>query len=112
MATTKIATIGVGSVGAGLGERLAKVGHEVVFGVRPGRNVKELLSRCGERARAASVREACGEGEVIFLAVPAPSAVEALKGRRPRARSRRRGQRPHRPSFRVSHRWTDLGPPA
>ena len=76
----KIAIIGVGSVGAGLGERLATVGHEVVFGVRPGRNVEDLLSRCAGRASAALVPEACEQSEVIFLAVPAAAAVETLEG--------------------------------
>jgi len=76
---TKIAIIGVGSVGAGLGERLATVGHEVVFGVRPGRDVEDLLSQCAGRAAAASVPDACDEGELIFLAVPASAAVMVLK---------------------------------
>ncbi len=78
MDKTKIAIIGVGSVGAALGERVATVGHEVVFGVRPGRDVTDLLSRCAGRATAAPVPEACEQGEVIFLAVPAETAADAL----------------------------------
>jgi hypothetical protein len=78
MNKTKIAIIGVGSVGAALGERLAEVGHEVVFGVRPGRDVEDLRSRCARRASAAPVPEACEQSEVIFLAVPAGAAVGAM----------------------------------
>ena len=74
----RVAIVGVGSVGAGLGERLAAVGYEVAFGARPGRDARDLLARCGGKAEAVSVREASQRAEVIFLAVPASSAVEAL----------------------------------
>ncbi len=70
--------IGVGSVGASLGERLATVGHEVVFGVRPTRDTTDLLSKCGGRATTVPVPEACKQGDVIFLAVPAEHAGDAL----------------------------------
>jgi 8-hydroxy-5-deazaflavin:NADPH oxidoreductase len=75
-----LAIIGVGAVGAALGERLTEVGRDVVFGVRPGRDVAALLARCGDRASAASVAEACARAAVVFLAVPAEDAVGALAG--------------------------------
>ena len=53
-----VAIIGVGNVGAALGERLTASGHEVRFGVRPGREIEELLARCDGRAQALPPAEA------------------------------------------------------
>lgn len=75
-----IAIIGVGSVGAHLGQRLAETGHTVVFGVRPGKDISELLEACGPAASAASVAEAVASAEIVVLAVPAHAAVDALAG--------------------------------
>jgi len=77
---SRTAIIGVGNVGAALGQRLAAHGCEVTFGVRPGRQIDELLTNCGDKARAASTAEAVLDGDVVFLAVPAEAAVEALAG--------------------------------
>jgi 8-hydroxy-5-deazaflavin:NADPH oxidoreductase len=76
----KIAIIGAGNVGANLGLNLVRHGYPVRFGVREGADVKELLSRCEGRAEATSVAEAVKWAEVVFLAVPAGAAVEAVKG--------------------------------
>lgn len=76
----EIAILGVGAVGSGFGHRLVETGHRVVFGVRPGRDVTELLDAAGEGARAVSVAEAVDAAEVLVLAVPAEAAVEALSG--------------------------------
>ena len=75
-----LAIIGVGNVGSALGERLTASGYDVVFGVRPGKNIDELVAACGPKARAATIDEACRAAEVVFLAVPAAAAVEALRG--------------------------------
>ena len=77
---TDAAILGVGAVGAALGERLAEVGRRVVFGVRPGRDVSALLARCGGRAAAAPLAEACGRAPIVFLAVPSEDAVAVLAG--------------------------------
>ena len=75
-----LAIIGVGSVGAALGERLTTAGYDVTFGVRAGKNIAPILERCHGRARGTSTAEACQSADVIFLAVPAEVAVEALAG--------------------------------
>jgi predicted dinucleotide-binding enzyme len=79
-AIERAAIIGVGNVGAALGQRLAASGYEVVFGVRAGRQIDELLERCDGRAWATSPAEAVRAAEIVFLAVPAEAAVEALVG--------------------------------
>lgn len=77
---TKVAMIGTGNVGGNLGARLSKAGVPVRFGVREGKDVSELLARCGPDAGAASPAEAAAWADVIVLAVPGRSAVEAAKG--------------------------------
>ena len=74
MTQTKVAIVGIGNVGASLGERLGRSGFAVRFGVKPGADVASLLDRCGPNASAASVAEAAGWAEVVFLAVP-PAAL-------------------------------------
>jgi predicted dinucleotide-binding enzyme len=75
-----IAIVGVGAVGSALGQRLAEVGRSVVFGIRPGRDVRELLAQCGGRATAAPVPEACAAASIVLLAVGAEDAVATLAG--------------------------------
>lgn len=74
--STRIGIIGVGSVGSALAVSLSRSGYDVKLGVRAGKDVSELLSRCGERASAVPVKEAADWAEVVFLAVPAGVAVE------------------------------------
>jgi len=76
----RIAVIGAGSVGGTLGTAWAARGHEVVFGVRDPRDARlqHLLDAAGGRARAATVAEAAGAGEVVLLAVPWGAAREAI----------------------------------
>ena len=73
-----VAVLGVGAVGAALGQRLTEVGRDVVFGIRPGRDVAALLASCGGRATAAPLAEACARAAVVFVALPAEDAVAAL----------------------------------
>ena len=75
-----IAIIGAGSVGANLGIRLAETGSEVVFGVRGDKDLSEVLAQCDGRASQTSVASAVSGAEVVFLAVPAEAAVDALAG--------------------------------
>ena len=75
-----IAIIGAGNVGASLGIRLTEVGHDVVFGVRPGKDLSSVLEQCQGRASTAAVSEAVESAGLVFLAVPAEAAVQALVG--------------------------------
>jgi predicted dinucleotide-binding enzyme len=85
----KIAIIGAGNVGGALGRGWTAAGHEVVFGVRDPKDPKvvELLEGAKGRARAATLREAAGAGDVIVFATPwsatrdAVSATGSLSGK-------------------------------
>jgi NADPH-dependent F420 reductase len=84
---TKVAIIGAGNVGGGLGVNLSKRGFEVKFGVRPDADVKALLAEC-KGATASAPVEAAAWADVVFLALPGTVAVEvagslasALKGK-------------------------------
>ncbi len=76
---TKIAVIGAGNVGGGLGTRLSQSGYSVRFGVRPGTDVKELLA-ASSGAEAADPKEAAAWADVVFLAVPGSVALDVAKG--------------------------------
>lgn len=78
MTQAKVAIVGVGNVGAALGERLARSGCALRFGVKAGADVAALLDRCGPNAAAASVREAAGWADVVFLAVPAAALGDVV----------------------------------
>ena len=77
----KIAVIGAGNVGGTLGKGWAKKDHEIVFGVRDASDpkLKELLEATGAKARAASVKEAVTNAEVVVLTVPWGAVQDALK---------------------------------
>ena len=74
-----IAVIGTGNMGSALGQRLAGVGHTVIYGSRePSRDkVKELVAATGAGAFATTQRNAAELSQIIILAVPWP-AVESL----------------------------------
>jgi len=72
-----IAVIGAGNVGGGLGTTLSRAGYPVTFGVRPGRDIAELLTGCGDQASSTDPAAAAAAADVVFLAVPASSAIEA-----------------------------------
>lgn len=71
----KIAIVGAGNVGATLGRRWAAAGHDVVFGLRSGSEVKGGMP---EGARGAPVAEAAQAADVVVLAVPASAVHDAL----------------------------------
>lgn len=77
----KIAVLGAGNVGGGLGKLWAGRGHEVRFGVPdPGsEKIKALLAGTGGRAKAGSNLEAAGASEVVVLSVPWPAAEQAIR---------------------------------
>jgi NADPH-dependent F420 reductase len=76
---TKIAIIGAGNVGGGLGVRLSRSGFSVMFGIKPGADIKALLEECGAKASSASVGEAASWGDIVVLAVPASVALDVAR---------------------------------
>jgi NADPH-dependent F420 reductase len=74
--STRIAMIGAGNVGGNLGARLSTVGFPVKFGVREADGAKKALEASAKDASAASVGEAVAWGDVVFLAVPGPAALD------------------------------------
>jgi len=77
-AKTRVAIIGAGNVGGGLGIRLSNSGLPVRFGVRPGTDVKTVLEACKD-ATAVSPEEAAAWGQVVFLAVPGTVALDVAR---------------------------------
>lgn len=76
-----IAIIGTGNVGASLGKTLATAGFELRFGVRSGNDISSVLEQLrstGATVSAASPQEAARAAALVFLAVPAAAAVEAV----------------------------------
>ncbi len=76
----KIGIIGAGNVGGGLGKVWARLGHEVVYGVRDPQSdkLKAVLAE-SPHARAASIREAAAFGDIVALATPWAAAEEAVR---------------------------------
>jgi NADPH-dependent F420 reductase len=77
-ASTKVAIIGAGNVGGGLGVNFSNKGIPVKFGIRPETDVKTLLAQCKD-ASASAPSEAAAWGDVVFLAVPGSAAVEVAR---------------------------------
>jgi hypothetical protein len=77
--STKIAIIGAGNVGGGLGARLARSGYTIRFGVKPDTDTKALLEECGKNASASDPAAAAAWGDVVFLAVPGSVALDVAK---------------------------------
>lgn len=76
----KIAVIGMGSVGATLGQRWAELGHAVTFGAKdPGdAKAKALIGRIGNGAAVRTVAKAAADAEVVVLATPASANADAI----------------------------------
>jgi 8-hydroxy-5-deazaflavin:NADPH oxidoreductase len=77
--STKIAIIGAGNVGGGLGISFSKAGFPVRFGVRPNTDVKALLDACGKNASSSDTAEAAAWGDVVFMAVPGSAALDVAR---------------------------------
>ena len=77
----KIGIIGPGNVGSTLGRAWAEKGHDILFGVRDPRakKVEDAIKATGGKARAASVKEAAAQAEVVLLAVPWGATQDAIK---------------------------------
>lgn len=76
----KIGILGGGSVGGALGAGWAARGHEILFGVREAAapDMRELLKRCGGRAKAGSAADAAAFADVVVNALPWPAAKSVL----------------------------------
>jgi 8-hydroxy-5-deazaflavin:NADPH oxidoreductase len=75
----KIAFIGVGNVGSALADNLAKLGHEVTIAAR-NPNSKTVLEAVKKNPSLAvsPMKDALGNSEITFLAVPFDSVDEVL----------------------------------
>jgi hypothetical protein len=76
-----IGIIGSGNVGGTLGTRWAQIGHNVVFGSRnPGAgDLKQVVTKAGTTARAATLQEAATSSEVLLLATPWPATQQVVE---------------------------------
>ena len=66
----KIGIIGSGRQGGAIGLQWAKAGHEIFFSSRNPGNLKDLVAKAGQKARAGTPAEAAKFGDVILVAVP------------------------------------------
>jgi 8-hydroxy-5-deazaflavin:NADPH oxidoreductase len=67
----KIGIIGAGSIGTGLGKRLAGKGHDIVVSfARSPEKVAEAAAIIGGAAKPGTPEEAAAHGEVVILATP------------------------------------------
>src|SRR5947209_6908040 len=76
-AKLKLATIGAGREGGALGTQFAKAGHPVMFSSRHPEQLKDLVTAAGANAKAGTVAEAVGFGDVVLLVVPF-TAIEEI----------------------------------
>ncbi len=77
----RIAIIGAGNVGGGLGTAFARVGHEVVFGVRDPESSKTVAAlETAPGSRAASPAEAVDGADVIIVTVRPDALAETAAG--------------------------------
>src|SRR5438045_1538552 len=75
----KIAIIGSGHIGGGLGRAWAKKRHEVVFGARDAKEA-DLAALCKEiGASAAEIGPACAGADVVVFAMPFGAIDDVLK---------------------------------
>ncbi len=75
----KIAVIGTGNIGSGLGKLWAKKGHNVMFGSRDPAKAKDAAAKAGANASGGTVADAAKFGEVVVIAVPYHAAMDSLK---------------------------------
>lgn len=73
-----VAVLGTGHFGGAIGQRLAALGHSVIYGSRTPDNqrVKALVRNCGPRATATTLNAAVSRAGMVVFAVP----WEAVKG--------------------------------
>lgn len=76
----KIGILGAGRVGGALGRHWASAGHTIIYGdVEPSApRVRELVADIGPAATVTTPDQAARQADLVVLAVPWPSAPEAL----------------------------------
>ncbi|MGW4248135.1 NADPH-dependent F420 reductase [Nocardia sp. NPDC004722] len=75
----RIGIIGAGSMARALGGGWAAAGHDIAVGARTPARAREAATAIGHGARAASIEEAAGFGEVTVLAVPVEAITPVLR---------------------------------
>lgn len=88
MKIQKIGIVGSGHIGGTLGTLLAKAGYEVFFSSRHPETLADLARDAGPKARAGTILEAIGFGDVVLLSMPMKAfpeldaaVKEALRGK-------------------------------
>jgi 6-phosphogluconate dehydrogenase (decarboxylating) len=80
----KIAILGAGSVGTGLGKRLAAAGHEIVVSfARTPVKLAGAAQAIGHSARAGTPESAVRDREVILLATPWAATLDLVRSLQP-----------------------------
>ena len=77
----KIGILGTGMVGTALGTKLVQIGNEVTMGSRSAKNesAQKWAASLGERAHAATFRDAVVFGEVVISCTGGMHSMEALE---------------------------------
>jgi predicted dinucleotide-binding enzyme len=77
----KIGILGTGMVGNALGTKLVQIGHEVTMGSRSAKNesAQTWAASLGERAHAATFRDAAAFGEIVISCTGGMHSMEALE---------------------------------
>ncbi|MYX54675.1 NAD(P)-binding domain-containing protein, partial [Streptomyces sp. SID8382] len=75
----RIGVLGTGRMADALGTQWARAGHDLFIGGRSRPKAQALAARIGHGARAGSLREAAGFGEVALLAVAYEGVEAALE---------------------------------
>ncbi|HYD42617.1 MAG TPA: NADPH-dependent F420 reductase [Anaeromyxobacter sp.] len=95
----RIGILGTGQIGGTAARLFASAGHEVALAHRGGpESLRAQVAALGPKARAATVDEAIGFGEVILLAIPWRSRGE-LPAERLRGKIAIDAMNPYRPDF-------------
>jgi len=81
----QIAILGAGNIGGTIGEKWAKAGHTVRFGVRDPQKpqVQSLVKSLGANASASSIADALRGAKVVLFAIPGKTMAEAIAAHAP-----------------------------
>lgn len=75
----KIAIVGSGNMGGGLGKLWAKAGHEVIFSYsRSPDKLQQLAVAAGNQATVGDMKEAAAKSQVVLLAIGASALEEVI----------------------------------
>jgi predicted dinucleotide-binding enzyme len=76
----QIAVLGAGNIGGTIGEKWAKAGHTIRFGVRDPQkpDVQQLVKSLGANTSALSIADALKGAEVVLFAIPGKTMDETI----------------------------------